>query len=35
MILKELFREQSEVVTLTLDDRISDAAELMRREKVG
>jgi len=35
MILKELFREQSEVVTLTLDDRISDAAELMRRENVG
>lgn len=35
MILKELFRERSEVVTLTMDDRISDAAELMRREKIG
>ena len=35
MILKELFRERSEVITLTMDDRISDAAELMRREKIG
>lgn len=35
MILKELLREQSDVVKLTLDDRISDAADLMRRENVG
>lgn len=35
MILKELFREQTEVIKLTMDDRMSDAAELMRRENVG
>ena len=35
MILKELFRERAEVVTLIPDDRIMDAAELMRRENVG
>jgi CBS domain-containing protein len=35
MILKELFRESTNVVTLTPDDRISDAADLMRRENVG
>ena len=35
MILKELFREQEEVVTLTCDARICDAVELMRRENIG
>jgi CBS domain-containing protein len=35
MILKELFGEQTDVVTLTRDDRISDAAALMQRDKIG
>lgn len=35
MILKELFREHQPVITLPPDARISDAAELMRRENVG
>ncbi len=35
MILKELFGEQTEVVKLTRDDRISNAAALMQRDNVG
>ena len=35
MILKELFREDAGVTALTEDARISDVAELMRRDKIG
>ena len=35
MILKELFQERREVITLTREARISAAAELMRRESIG
>ena len=35
MILKELFKEHEKVVTLNKDDRVSDAAEMMRRESIG
>ena len=35
MILKELFRENQEVVSLTMDARISEAAELMREKRIG
>ncbi len=35
MILKELFRDNQEVVSLTMDARISEAAELMREKRIG
>ena len=35
MILQELFRENEEVITLSPQARMSDAAELMRRESIG
>lgn len=35
MILKELFREDHTVVSLTTNARISEAAELMREKRVG
>jgi CBS domain-containing protein len=35
MVLKELLREHADVFTLTSEDRISTAAELMRQRKIG
>ena len=35
MVLKELFRDSDGVITLPPQARMSDAAELMRQEKIG
>ncbi len=35
MILKEMLREHSQVFALPPEARISDAAELMRQERIG
>ncbi len=35
MILKELLRDSDEVFTLTINDRIKDAVEIMHRQNVG